>query len=264
MDGTHRYTLVGLAGYLTFGDIPLLQGDVLNAYPRANGLVGAARLGLALVVITSYPLQAFAFRASLATFTKAVGRRLGCAGCVGLGGAAERLSSGGAESGRAPLVSPSKPASAAFASSAVGGEQPRGGEQPPRDAAAAAHADASLARHFALDMRSVRVTLTLLGGTTLVALVLENLGTAVAVGGAFMGNMLTFTIPGGVYWLLARRDVAPPRDEWTRRRWTLHGAMAMTWLGAIVCPICIFAALDVAAMEAAASASGGGSNVSGG
>jgi len=58
------YLLVGGLGYATFGDA--VAGNILKSYP-ATLAVGAARLGLALVVIFSFPIQALALRQSAAS-----------------------------------------------------------------------------------------------------------------------------------------------------------------------------------------------------
>jgi len=58
------YLLVGGLGYATFGDA--VAENILKSYP-ATLAVGAARLGLALVVIFSFPIQALALRQSAAS-----------------------------------------------------------------------------------------------------------------------------------------------------------------------------------------------------
>ena len=133
-----------LSQYLTFGDSPRLSGDVLNAYPH-NGLVDAARLGLALVVITSYPLQAFAFRTLFGTLSSALAALLSPACASG-------------------CPTPSASADGTSDAQELGAASWLG----------CCHSWVS--RHFALDRRSVATTLFLLTGTTLVALVVTDLG----------------------------------------------------------------------------------------
>ncbi len=55
------YAMVGHAGYETFGS--LVNSDVLESYPN-TGFVEAARLAVAVVVATSYPLMVVPFRDS--------------------------------------------------------------------------------------------------------------------------------------------------------------------------------------------------------
>jgi len=58
------YLAVGLAGYVTFG--PEVDPDILNGYPNSP-IVLAARLGIAVVVIFSFPMTVFAARISIGT-----------------------------------------------------------------------------------------------------------------------------------------------------------------------------------------------------
>lgn len=57
------YMLVAFAGYFTFGS--LVKGDLLKSYPDTSVLIDVARAGIAIVVLTSYPLSSFAMRASM-------------------------------------------------------------------------------------------------------------------------------------------------------------------------------------------------------
>ena len=61
------YAIVGHAGYETFGS--LVNSDVLESYPN-TGFVEAARLAVAVVVATSYPLMVVPFRDSLHSILK--------------------------------------------------------------------------------------------------------------------------------------------------------------------------------------------------
>jgi amino acid permease len=57
------YVAVALGGYFTFGS--MVVGDILELYPETSAVVDVARVGIALVVITSYPLSSFAMRKSM-------------------------------------------------------------------------------------------------------------------------------------------------------------------------------------------------------
>ncbi len=61
------YAIVGHAGYETFGS--LVNSDVLESYPNSP-FVEAARLAVAVVVATSYPLMVVPFRDSLHSILK--------------------------------------------------------------------------------------------------------------------------------------------------------------------------------------------------
>ena len=61
------YAVVGHAGYETFGS--LVNSDVLESYPNSP-FVEAARLAVAVVVATSYPLMVVPFRDSLHSILK--------------------------------------------------------------------------------------------------------------------------------------------------------------------------------------------------
>lgn len=61
------YVIVAVSGYSTFGD--RVQANILDSYPE-NGLVAVSRIGLAFVVIFSYPIQTFVARLSVASLTR--------------------------------------------------------------------------------------------------------------------------------------------------------------------------------------------------
>jgi amino acid permease len=61
------YAIVGQAGYETFGS--LVNSDLLESYPNSPEVV-AARLAVAVVVATSYPLMVVPFRDSLHSILK--------------------------------------------------------------------------------------------------------------------------------------------------------------------------------------------------
>ncbi len=65
------YIAVGVAGYLTFGD--LVESDILRNYPTTSPFVAAARVGMTINVVTSYPLQLFFSRISLVSLLAACG-----------------------------------------------------------------------------------------------------------------------------------------------------------------------------------------------
>lgn len=63
------YLLVATAGYLTFGDA--ISSDLLQSYAADSRMVGAARLLLALVVLSCIPLQCYPSRLSLLSLLSA-------------------------------------------------------------------------------------------------------------------------------------------------------------------------------------------------
>ena len=86
------YAVVAFAGYLTFGN--LVVGDLLEAYPATSALIDVARCGIALVVITSYPLSSFAMRSSMRSL-------LSMCAC-----ARDSCGAGGADTARVTWVGP--------------------------------------------------------------------------------------------------------------------------------------------------------------
>ena len=207
---------------------------MLNTYPQ-TGLVMAARLGLALVVITSYPLQAFAFRTSIGTF--------GAFAAVMMRGVTGRRDSAVTTPCRwsaGPLLHSSMSQSSALepTSPPVRPQQPKPQSQPSSPGGVDNAYGGWLSRHFALDIPSVLTTLVLLLGTTIVALNVTDLGKALQIGGALMGNILTFVAPGLIYTLLARKnslELAP--------RHLRIIALMMLWLGIALVPVTVTASL---------------------
>jgi amino acid permease len=63
------YTIVAVSGYSTFGD--RVQANILDSYPD-NGLTSITRVGLAFVVIFSYPIQTFVTRLSITSLVRVV------------------------------------------------------------------------------------------------------------------------------------------------------------------------------------------------
>ena len=57
------YLVVAFAGYFTFGSF--VVGDLLEAYPATSSVINVARFGIAIVVLTSFPLSSFAMRSSM-------------------------------------------------------------------------------------------------------------------------------------------------------------------------------------------------------
>ena len=209
------YIIVGVAGYATFGDSDRLAGDLLNAYPTRNPLVNTARFGLALVVITSYPLQAYAFRTSLATFISALGSLAAACG----GRCATRAASCAASFGAVAAAAAPPPPSSTSSSSSVWGKL-----------------GACAARRLVLEPPLLLVQLVLLGGSTSVALAVSDLGKALEVGGALMGNVLTFVAPGLIYTLLSRRAPVEAAPRALR-----VAAIAMLLMGVLLVPVTLAA-----------------------
>jgi len=69
------FLLVGAAGYLTFGS--LTESDILMNYPSDSPLMSAARIGIILDVLTTYPLNVFYTRISMANLLRAALARCG-------------------------------------------------------------------------------------------------------------------------------------------------------------------------------------------
>merc|ERR1719197_2421086 len=59
------YTLVALCGYLLFGSAT--QGDILNNFDTKDNAALIARLGLAFVIVFTYPLAFHSLRSSVFT-----------------------------------------------------------------------------------------------------------------------------------------------------------------------------------------------------
>ena len=258
------YTIVGIAGYLTFGDSPLLAGDILNSYPPMR-LVNMARLGVAVVVITSYPLQAFAFRAALPTFLQALADLLAtsnecrarCAPClVPFARVVDAAPRPSAREVDAVNVATDERASARLANASnvlsESAAQPSDAMARPLGDGTTMNAApdewtlqqriallaSSLNEHFALDRRSVAMSSVLLLGTTVVALLVSDLGVAIELGGALLGNVLTCVAPGLVYSLLAAKAAAASSQPEGR---LITLARAMVALGVGVMPVSVIA-----------------------
>lgn len=204
------YVTVGVAGYATFGDSAHLVGDLLNAYPQTNALVGAARFGLALVVLASFPLQAFAFRTSLLTFSTVICELL-------------KL-----HPAAPPVPAPAQPRDVNAGTEST----------PPSAASGQSCASGWASRHLALEPRQVMSQLFLLLGTGSLALAVSDLGKALELGGALMGNILTFVAPGLLYTLLARKS----QPESAPKSLQIAAAMMLV-LGVVLVPCTVAASL---------------------
>ena len=62
------YMAIGISGYLTFGSN--VQHNLLDSYDATNPLLSFARVGLAIVVISSYPIQVTVTRASVRSLAR--------------------------------------------------------------------------------------------------------------------------------------------------------------------------------------------------
>ena len=62
------YMAIGISGYLTFGSN--VQHNLLDSCDATNPLLSFARVGLAIVVISSYPIQVTVTRASVRSLTR--------------------------------------------------------------------------------------------------------------------------------------------------------------------------------------------------
>jgi amino acid permease len=164
------YLIVGFAGYLTFGS--LVDSDVLKSYPQGNVLVAAARAGIATVVITCFPLQAFAVRASLGTLVSSVISRF-CG--------ARRDEAGTDENG---LATP------------PGHGDGEEGEPP----------STGLSSVLVLEPKALGVILPFLGAVTALALSVTKLGAVIELNGSLAGTGITFIVPGLVYYLLYKEQ----------------------------------------------------------
>jgi amino acid permease len=83
--GMVLYLLVGVFGYVTFGD--RVQPNILSSYPMTPAL-SLARIGLSFVVLFSFPIQAMALRSSVAAISEVLIECFSGAGEVAKRGAA--------------------------------------------------------------------------------------------------------------------------------------------------------------------------------
>ena len=208
------YLIVGFAGYLTYG--AHVRSDILETYPP-NGLVDAARVGIAIVVITCYPLQAFAARTSLGTLFSALSRRFGRARSAPAMERAEVADEPRLSADHGPRLSSD--------------HGPRlssdhGPTLPP-----AAHS--GLSACLTLEPDVLLTTALFLGGTAVLALSVSELGVVVDLNGSLAGTAITFIVPGAVFHLLH------PQQRRMALGW---GAVAMVAFGMLLVPTSLTAA----------------------
>ena len=232
---TLLYGVVGYAGYATFG--AFVQSDILETYPQGNDLVFVARLGMGLVVITCYPLQAYALRMSVGTLLDAV--------CQ-----ARCLSAAADTEPPTECTVPPESVASADAPSVAAADAPSAAIVTAIDEAAPPTSEAPscgvLGRVFVLDSRSLGIVAALLVLNTALALNVSKLGIIVDINGSLNGTSITFIVPGLVYYLLH-----PGR----RRGATGMLAVGVALLGVVIVPVSLVAAfLPAAAASANATA----------
>ena len=153
------FLVVATAGYATFGNS--VRSDILLSYPE-SALVDVSRVLMTIVVITSYPLQAYAARLCAQNLLGALFRALGRC-LVGTG-----------------LVGPTNPIWA------------------PHDGAAAAAATTRTSL-FLMEYDAIGTAAVFIASTFYTALVVTQLGLMVELIGACGGTFLTFIAPGAAY-----------------------------------------------------------------
>ena len=153
------YALVAICGYLTFGD--RVADNILDSYPD-NGLTATARVGLAFVVIFSYPIQIFVARLSVDSLVD-----LAVDACCP------------SKRGRSPLLRTSK-----------------------SDTTPARSSTSWFSRTFEVEPLPSLATTLFLCVTMAVALTVTELGIVVDLAGATGASMLSFVAPAILYYRL--------------------------------------------------------------
>ena len=214
---TFLYAAVGYAGYLTFGTLVL--SDIIATYPAGNQIVTVARAGIALVVLTCYPLQAFAVRTSLGTLL--------AAGCDSM--ATKNPSSPDA-------IARSDAASPSHASAALGSLEAGANNGAAADALEVPEAASCgpLGRVFIVDSRSIGIVMLLLATNTSLAMVVTKLGLVVDINGSLAGTAITFIVPGAVFYLLQTPE--------KRQAGMGKSALVMAIIGTLLVPVSLTAA----------------------
>lgn len=183
------YATVATAGYLTYGSA--VRPDLLVNYPTASGLFIAARVGISVVVVCAYPLQAHPSRKCALSLLRALAsptppQPRTPASAVVADGPQEDLLAAGAEAG---------PQGHQGLLASLGGQQ---AASPPSD-------DYSL--------RYWLFTCAFVLASWRIALSVTNLGKVMAVVGATGSTAVSYILPGACYWKLhpqphAKRYVA--------------------------------------------------------
>lgn len=180
------YLAVGVAGYLTFGaDV---KSDILRSYPDSSPFVSAARLGMTINVLTSYPLQVFFSRLSLASLLAAcgLGQHAACTrSCCPRSRAAERD-----RLWRARI----DPAANGASDAASGG------------AAANGAGGGSCSSVFLSEPLPVLSAALFIAATTAIALIVDDLGIVVNLTGATGATLIGYIAPGIVFALMRKGD----------------------------------------------------------
>ena len=237
------FVVVAYAGYLTFGD--QVKSDILATYPQDNALVSAARVLLATVVITCFPLQAFAVRTSLGTLFSAAMRACG-GGEDGSssfiptssvviervvqravratnGGGAPSAAAGGGGRLDAPAASPPPPT--LLPSTGDDGDDDEDDEDD--------SGRGCICRVLDLKPKAVLISTIILCFATGVAMIVSKLGPVLDLNGSLAGTSITFIVPGLVWFLLHKH----------RRRSLMGGlSLLMLVLGVILVPTSLTAA----------------------
>ena len=187
------YIVVSLAGYLTFGSA--VTSDILEAYPQ-TAVVGVARAGMAIVVITCYPLQAFAVRLSLQSLLSVFLKWKNGGPSDGPQPAGAELSPPSGSTERLPQLQPPSQPPSPPPSPPPGPVEANYGGHPPGSLCAKLH------DNLVLDGRTLALVVSFVAATGGLALGLTELGTVVDINGSIAGTAITFIAPGLVYYLL--------------------------------------------------------------
>ena len=186
------YMTVALAGYLTFGNP--VQSDILKMYP-STGLITAARLGLAFVVISSYPIQAFAARISITNLLRA--------GRTYLHSRSRALTD--------PADSHDAKCGTEFTETAASGDDNLAKHSVShRLLATCCTKEWPKSRTFVSEPEGALVTLGFISVTIGIALVVSNLGVIIELSGAIGGITIAFIAPGIVYPRIFTEDLGSP------------------------------------------------------
>ena len=212
------YAAVGYAGYLTFGNRVL--SDIIATYPEGNPIVTVARAGIALVVLTCYPLQAFAVRTSLGTLlTAAYGA------CI---------TPAAIEDTAHTDITIDSPALEDPSLNTVGSGRESSGPLGPPPVLDEVRACGPLGGVFVVESRAIGVIALLLGSNTALAMVVTKLGIILDINGSLSGTAITFIVPGVVFYLLRTPD--------ERKGGMGKSALVMAIVGTLLVPVSLTAA----------------------
>jgi len=203
------YAVFSVFGYLTYGDN--VKSNLLDNYPN-NGLTVAARIGIAIVVITSFPLQAFATRKSFVNIYRTA-RALWCAPKDG-----DSMPAGQEEAAQPKKAVP-KEARPSVPETSWANEIPT-----PAPGAGWCERFRAL---IVDDMLELAVVVCIVGLSFGVAMVVDDLGIIVSITGATGAASITFIFPGLFYMKFMAAE------GWT----CLRGAsLALLLFGVIIIP----------------------------